>query len=161
MDGSYVDALTDLLIGNHKNATEKTGFKGYMDEVRYYKKVMTPAQIQSIYKVYSENAVTNIDITVDTSKEVREISKAMFGINHRYHNNAYSSWNASEKKVEAKFNEYVKKHILVLYVIQVERYPICLTGNAASDLQSSERKQYMDFRKHLIRSHRISGWMRQ
>ena len=35
------------------------------------KKVMTPAQIQSIYKVYSENAVTNIDITVDTSKEVR------------------------------------------------------------------------------------------
>ena len=24
-----------------------------------------------------------------------------------------------------------------------------------------ERKQYMDFRKHLIRSHRISGWMRQ
>ena len=73
------------------------------------KKVMTPAQIQSIYKVYSENAVTNIDITVDTSKEVREISKAMFGINHRYHNNAYSSWNASEKKVEAKFNEYVKR----------------------------------------------------
>lgn len=109
LDGSYVDALTDLLIGNHKNATEKTGFKGYMDEVRYYKKVMTPAQIQSIYKVYSENAVTNIDITVDTSKEVREISKAMFGINHRYHNNAYSSWNASEKKVEAKFNEYVKE----------------------------------------------------
>ncbi len=42
--------------------------------MRYYKKVMTPAQIQSIYKVYSENAVTNIDITVDTSKEVREIS---------------------------------------------------------------------------------------
>ncbi|MFQ7497808.1 MAG: hypothetical protein ACLRNP_02765 [Blautia coccoides] len=40
---------------------------------------------------------------------------------------------------------------MVLYVIQVERYPICLTGNAASDLQSSERKQYMDFRKHLIR----------
>ena len=109
LDGSYVDALTDLLIGNHKNATEKTGFKGYMDEVRYYKKVMTPAQIRSIYEVYSENAVTNIDITVDTSKEVREISKAMFGINHRYHNNAYSSWNASEKKVEAKFNEYVKE----------------------------------------------------
>ncbi|MFQ7497806.1 MAG: hypothetical protein ACLRNP_02755 [Blautia coccoides] len=26
---SYVDTLTDLLIGNHKNATEKTGFKGY------------------------------------------------------------------------------------------------------------------------------------
>lgn len=23
LDGSYVDALTDLLIGNHKNATEK------------------------------------------------------------------------------------------------------------------------------------------
>ena len=46
---------------------------------------------------------------MDTSKEVREISKAMFGINHRYHNNAYSSWNASEKKVEAKFNEYVKE----------------------------------------------------
>lgn len=34
LDGSYVDALTDLLIGNHKNATEKTGFKGYMDEAR-------------------------------------------------------------------------------------------------------------------------------
>lgn len=132
-----------------------------MDEVRYYKKVMTPAQIQSIYKVYSENAVTNIDITVDTSKEVREISKAMFGINHRYHNNAYSSWNASEKKVEAKFNEYVKEaHFGSV------RYP----GGTVSNLfdwkrsigpAEQRRKQYMDFRKHLIRSHRISGWMRQ
>ena len=109
MSGDFVNAMTDLLIGNHKNATATTGFKGYMDEVRYYKKVLTQAQVKSIYDLHSDKAVPNVDITVDTSDELREISKAMFGINHRYHNNAYSSWNATEKKIEDKFNAYVKE----------------------------------------------------
>lgn len=109
MSGDFVNAMTDLLIGNHKNATATTGFKGYMDEVRYYKKVLTQAQVKSIYDLHSDKAVPNVDITVDTSDELREISKAMFGINHRYHNNGYSSWNATEKKIEDKFNAYVKE----------------------------------------------------
>lgn len=109
MSGDFVNAMTDLLIGNHKNATATTGFKGYMDEVRYYKKVLTQAQVKSIYDLHSDKAIPNVDITVDTSDELREISKAMFGINHRYHNNAYSSWNATEKKIEDKFNAYVKE----------------------------------------------------
>lgn len=50
-----------------------------------------------------------INIAVNTEDEKREISDAMFGINHRYHNNAYSSWNASENKVEDQFNSYVKE----------------------------------------------------
>ena len=109
MSGDFVNAMTDLLIGNHKNATATTGFKGYMDEVRYYKKVLTQAQVKSIYDLHSDKAIPNVDITVDTSDDLREISKAMFGINHRYHNNAYSSWNATEKKIEDKFNAYVKE----------------------------------------------------
>lgn len=109
MSGDFVNAMTDLLIGNHKNATATTGFKGYMDEVRYYKKVLTQAQVKSIYDLHSDKAIPNVDITVDTSDELREISKAMFGINHRYHNNGYSSWNATEKKIEDKFNAYVKE----------------------------------------------------
>ena len=109
MSGDFVNAMTDLLIGNHKNATATTGFKGYMDEVRYYKKVLTQAQVKSIYDLHSDKAISNVDITVDTSDDLREISKAMFGINHRYHNNGYSSWNATEKKIEDKFNAYVKE----------------------------------------------------
>ncbi len=109
MSGDFVNAMTDLLIGNHKNATATTGFKGYMDEVRYYKKILTQAQVKSIYDLHSDKAIPNVDITVDTSDELREISKAMFGINHRYHNNGYSSWNATEKKIEDKFNAYVKE----------------------------------------------------
>ena len=109
MSGDFVNAMTDLLIGNHKNATATTGFKGYMDEVRYYKKILTQAQVKSIYDLHSDKAIPNVDITVDTSDKLREISKAMFGINHRYHNNGYSSWNATEKKIEDKFNTYVKE----------------------------------------------------
>lgn len=109
MSGDFVNAMTDLLIGNHKNATATTGFKGYMDEVRYYKKVLTQEQVKSIYDLHSAKATPNVDIKVDTSDELREISKAMFGINHRYHNNGYSSWNATEKKIEDKFNTYVKE----------------------------------------------------
>ena len=109
MSGDFVNAMTDLLIGNHKNATATTGFKGYMDEVRYYKKILTQAQVKSIYDLHSDKAIPNVDITVDTSDKLREISKAMFGINHRYHNNGYSSWNATEKKIEDKFNAYVKE----------------------------------------------------
>lgn len=109
MSGDFVNAMTDLLIGNHKNATATTGFKGYMDEVRYYKKVLTQEQVKSIYDLHSDKAIPNVDITVDTSDKLREISKAMFGINHRYHNNGYSSWNATEKKIEDKFNAYVKE----------------------------------------------------
>lgn len=109
MSGDFVNAMTDLLIGNHKNATATTGFKGYMDEVRYYKKVLTQEQVKSIYDLHSAKATPNVDITVDTSDGLREISRAMFGINHRYHNNGYSSWNATEKKIEDKFNAYVKE----------------------------------------------------
>ena len=109
MSGDFVNAMTDLLIGNHKNATATTGFKGYMDEVRYYKKVLTQEQVKSIYDLHSAKATPNVDIKVDTSDELREISRAMFGINHRYHNNGYSSWNATEKKIEDKFNTYVKE----------------------------------------------------
>ena len=109
MSGDFVNAMTDLLIGNHKNATATTGFKGYMDEVRYYKKILTQAQVKSIYDLHSDKAIPNVDITVDTSDKLREISKAMFGINHRYHNNGYSSWNTTEKKIEDKFNAYVKE----------------------------------------------------
>ena len=50
-----------------------------------------------------------IKIEVDTEDVLRPISDAMFGINHRYHNDGYSSWNATLGQVEEQFNEYVKE----------------------------------------------------
>lgn len=76
-----------------------------LPELAELRRVM--GELKSVADDVREGAV--IDIAVDTKDEKREISDAMFGINHRYHNNAYSSWNASEKKVEDQFNNYVKE----------------------------------------------------
>lgn len=50
-----------------------------------------------------------VEIAVDTKTELRQIPDAMYGINHRYHNDGYGSWNATENKVEEVFDTYAKE----------------------------------------------------
>ena len=64
-------------------------------------------ELQTAVDAYKKTVV--ISIEVDASEEVREISDAMFGINHRYHNDAYSSWNAKTQTIEPEFDRLVKE----------------------------------------------------
>lgn len=64
-------------------------------------------QLISAVEAYKKTVI--ISIEVDTSKKLRDIPDAMFGINHRYHNDGYSSWNAQEGKIEEEFQQYVKE----------------------------------------------------
>ncbi len=65
------------------------------------------AKLQSAVDAYKKTAV--ISIAVDSGEEIREISDAMFGINHRYHNDGYSSWNSEEQKMEPQFDQLTKE----------------------------------------------------
>ena len=60
------------------------------------------AELQSAVRAYE--AKTPITIEVDTSQTVREIPSAMFGINHRYHNYGYGSWDNENDKINDDFN---------------------------------------------------------
>ena len=173
LSGDYYDGTTDVLVGIHKNLQAAGAIKGNIDELRFYKSVISEDMAESIYsqhaavkelqslrnlveeakglsgseddeavqnlleKITAAEAFLNSDvqelaalrevygnleaamtvyrasvkilISVDTSDELREISDNMFGINHRYHNDGYSSYNAAEEKIEEQFNEYVKE----------------------------------------------------
>lgn len=64
-------------------------------------------ELQQAVDAYKKTAV--VTISVDSGTPVRQISDAMFGINHRYHNDGYSSWNASEQAIEPEFDSLVKE----------------------------------------------------
>lgn len=65
------------------------------------------ASLQSALDAYKNTVV--ISIAVDPDTRVRKISDAMFGINHRYHNDGYSSWNAVNQKIEPEFDRLAKE----------------------------------------------------
>lgn len=65
------------------------------------------ADLQAAVDAYKKTVV--ISIEVDASEELREISDAMFGINHRYHNNGYHSWNATKQEMEPEFDQLAKE----------------------------------------------------
>lgn len=111
LSGAFADEATDILIGIHKNMEQSGALKGSLDELRYYNKVVSADTIAALYDEFKlpEEEKEPILITVDPSEEVRDISPAMFGINHRYHNDGYSSWNAAEQKMEEQFTGYAKE----------------------------------------------------
>lgn len=65
------------------------------------------ASLESAVDAYKKTAV--ISIAVDPDTKVREISDAMFGINHRYHNDGYSSWDAVNQRMEPEFDRLAKE----------------------------------------------------
>ena len=54
LTGSFVDATTNLLIGNHKDLAANTALKGTVDEVRYYKKIVDSDTVKAIYDEHAE-----------------------------------------------------------------------------------------------------------
>ena len=107
-------AAARLLEGGSQTAKE-----ALLDSIRDAEKLLersdaTAEQLEdmagrlaSAVEAYKKTVV--ISIEVHTDKKLRDIPDAMFGINHRYHNDGYSSWNAAEGKIEDEFNQYVKE----------------------------------------------------
>ena len=50
-----------------------------------------------------------IKIEIDSDVELREIGDEMFGINHRYHNDGYGTYDPEADKIYDEFNAYVKE----------------------------------------------------
>ena len=65
------------------------------------------AELQAAIDAYE--AGTPVVVAVDTTDELREIPSAMFGINHRYHNYGYGSWDNENDKIFDDFNRLAKE----------------------------------------------------
>lgn len=50
LNAGRVDALTDLIIGAHKSASDKGQFVGDIDEIRLYNRVLTEDEITALYE---------------------------------------------------------------------------------------------------------------
>ncbi len=109
LNGDFVNAATDILVGAHKNPEAKSAMKGRLDELRYYNRVAEADEIREVYREFAEEEQRKVKIEADANTSLREIPDAMFGINHRYHNNGYNSWNAAEQKIEEEFNLRAKE----------------------------------------------------
>ncbi|MBR5577586.1 MAG: hypothetical protein IKW28_01170, partial [Lachnospiraceae bacterium] len=112
------DILTDLYVGGHKDGSVGGAIKGYVDELRIYNRILEANEIKELFDVYKDSELLKdpppppdlpLKLTVNPESEVRTFPEGMFGINHRYHNNGYGTWNTQEKKIEDEFNEYVKE----------------------------------------------------
>ena len=64
-------------------------------------------QLQEAVQAYE--AGMPITIEVDTSNEIRNIPSAMFGINHRYHNYGYGTWDRENNKINDAFDALTKE----------------------------------------------------
>ena len=47
--GTAVNTATDILVGIHKNMNAVGAIKGYVDELRYYNKVVNADTVKAIY----------------------------------------------------------------------------------------------------------------
>lgn len=63
-------------------------------------------ELQEAINAYE--VIAPIAIAIDTADELRSIPSAMFGINHRYHNYGYGSWDAENDKIFDEFNLLAK-----------------------------------------------------
>lgn len=111
LNGTSVNAATDILVGIHKNMNAVGAVKGHVDELRYYNKVVNADTVKALYDEFgaTESPQAVITIEVDTKDEVREIPSAMFGINHRYHKDGYGSWDTNTNAIAEAFDSYSKE----------------------------------------------------
>ncbi len=99
------DMVGKLLVGAHRNG--EAGIKAVMDELRYYERAITADEVSAIYEK-DKPPVEPTAVTVNPEDAVREITPAMFGINHRYHKNAYGTWDSAAEAVNESFSDMVK-----------------------------------------------------
>lgn len=113
---NYVDALTDLYIGAHKNRNDANPMKGLLDELRFYKKALTETEVKSIFDLEKQglgwedpDETKPVQITVNPAQTKKILSPAMFGINHRYHLNGVSSWNPQTNEPYEEFDRIARQ----------------------------------------------------
>jgi uncharacterized repeat protein (TIGR02543 family) len=53
LSGDFVNAVTDVLIGNHKSLTASTAIKGSVDELRYYNTVVSADTVKAMYDEFA------------------------------------------------------------------------------------------------------------
>ncbi len=172
LSGNPANAVTDLLIGGHKNGNASNAMKGMVDEVRIYNAVVSGDVIKGVYELNGQrtdlvqlqalvnnasslsggsvsatlnlnSAIENaqvvlnktnptaqevkdvalqlqsamdaylesvvITINVNTKEVVRELSESMFGINHRYHNDGYGTWDSENDEINKYFDDYAQE----------------------------------------------------
>ncbi|MCM1297712.1 MAG: hypothetical protein NC311_19415, partial [Muribaculaceae bacterium] len=102
---------TDIWIGSHRTDSRQT-IKGDVDELRYYTRALSAAEAEELYEYNGYDAVADppvpVNITVKPAQKVRDITPAMFGINHRYHKNGYGTWDTATQAVNQTFTDLVK-----------------------------------------------------
>lgn len=65
------------------------------------------AELSEAVEAYESR--TPVTIEVDTEHIIREIPSAMFGINHRYHNYGYGTWEKENHKINDAFGALAKE----------------------------------------------------
>ena len=112
LTGTPGAGATDIWIGSHKSGAGQE-IKGYVDELRYYTRALTADDVTQLYQYNGYNEIaeraSELTITVNPDNVLREITPAMFGINHRYHKNGYGTWDTATQTVNADFNAMVKE----------------------------------------------------
>ena len=100
-------STADMIIGRHRNDGEGQ-FKGLIDEIRVYNRVITEQEARAIYDStqgnYAAPSVDAITLTVDVNDPQRIIDSAsIFGINHRYAFNGYGSFDSKTMQIKDDF----------------------------------------------------------
>lgn len=105
-----VNAVTDLLIGRHKNGeNDPMSMAGLVDEIRVYEGVIRADTAKAIYEA---NAAQEPDVPADPAGLVlaiapneveRVMDDSIFGINHRYGFNGYGSFDKETMTMREEF----------------------------------------------------------
>lgn len=107
-----------LRIGAHK-ALEDTSvnrYEGLIDQIHVSNSLLSDDVIQGNFETEKKSIVEEptipqeaTTISIQPENEVGEIAKKMFGINHRYANDGYSSWDVENQKIFDNFAAEFKK----------------------------------------------------
>lgn len=107
-----------LRIGAHKNLSDTTvnRYNGLIDQIHVSNTLVPDDVILSNYEAEKVSVVEDptipgnvTTIEVHPENEIGEIKRELFGINHRYANDGYSSWDSHNQKIykdfEAEFDK--------------------------------------------------------
>ncbi|MFJ7936076.1 FIMAH domain-containing protein [Sporosarcina sp. NPDC096371] len=107
-----------LRIGAHKALADPgvNRYDGLIDQIHVSNSLLSDDVILSNFENEKKSIVEEptipqeaTTISIQPENEIGEIAKKMFGINHRYANDGYSSWDAENKQIFDSFEVEFKK----------------------------------------------------